>query len=451
MSNLRSKLLRPWVVMPLVAVLTVGGYAVTQRDEGSASTVVAVGPTEQVVAATSGSMAQTITAEGTVAAAQTDDLSFAVSGQVTAVNVAAGDAVVAGQVLATIDSAELEANLADAEATLAEAEATYTDAVDSGASDAQVEVDLSAVTTATDRLASAQEDLAGARLVATFDGTVASVDLTVGEELSSGGTSGTTATGSASGSGQSAGSLGSSSTGLAGPGAASASGTGSGTTTSTPQIRVVSSGRYTVDLSVDDSEVTDLAVGQLATVTVSTGSSSAAGGFGGMPGAAGFGALAGGGGFPGALPGAAQASGGAAAQADAATEDLPAATASTDAASTDQALVTEVGAVADASSGVASYPVKVRFDDASGEFVTGTTVSVVISYAEVADAVQVPARAVTTTDGTSTVTVRGASGDEERTVQTGLSANGMVQITEGLAAGEQVVIAAPTFPTGGAR
>lgn len=110
--------------------------------------------------------------------------------------------------------------------------------------------------------------------------------------------------------------------------------------------------------------------------------------------------------------------------------------------------MTEVGAVADASSGVASYPVDVVFYDDSGGFVVGTTVSVAISYAEVADAVQVPARAVTTTDGSSTVTVRTDGGDEERTVTTGLTADGMVQIIDGLSAGEQVVIAAPTGPMG---
>ena len=43
-------------------------------------------------------------AKFTVAAAQTNDLSFSSSGTVTAVDVKAGDEVKAGQVLATIDS-----------------------------------------------------------------------------------------------------------------------------------------------------------------------------------------------------------------------------------------------------------------------------------------------------------------------------------------------------------
>ena len=46
--------------------------------------------------------------------------------------------------------------------------------------------------------------------------------------------------------------------------------------------------------------------------------------------------------------------------------------------------------MADASSGVASYPVTVAFSDTSGDYNAGATVSVDITYAEVDDAVQVP-------------------------------------------------------------
>ena len=59
--------------------------------------------------------------------ADTDDLSFGASGTVTAVNVAAGDKVTTGQVLATIDSASLESDVESAESDLADAEATLAD------------------------------------------------------------------------------------------------------------------------------------------------------------------------------------------------------------------------------------------------------------------------------------------------------------------------------------
>jgi multidrug efflux pump subunit AcrA (membrane-fusion protein) len=109
-----------------------------------------------------------------------------------------------------------------------------------------------------------------------------------------------------------------------------------------------------------------------------------------------------------------------------------------------EGLVTEVGTVADASSGVASYPVTVMFSDTSGDFNVGATVTVDITYAEVTDAVQVPSLAVTTnTDGTSSVLVEVDGRTETRTVTTGLTSGNMVQITEGLAEGETVVIELP--------
>ncbi|HWJ64896.1 MAG TPA: hypothetical protein VNS19_23195, partial [Acidimicrobiales bacterium] len=49
----------------------------------------------------------------------------------------------------------------------------------------------------------------------------------------------------------------------------------------------------------------------------------------------------------------------------------------------------------------------------------------------------------TGTDGTSTVEVKTDGGTETRTVTTGLTSGSMVQITEGLDAGETVVIDLP--------
>ena len=65
--------------------------------------------------------------------------------------------------------------------------------------------------------------------------------------------------------------------------------------------------------------------------------------------------------------------------------------------------VTEVGTLADASSGVASYPVTVDFTDDSGDFNVGATVLVDITIEEVEDVLQVPVMAVTTTATASTV------------------------------------------------
>ena len=438
MQLVRRFAAKPFVVMPLVAVLGLGAWWGLRSDDGADSGT--AGAADQVVEATTGPMALTVSAEGTVAAAETDDLSFTSAGTVTAVNVSAGDVVRAGQVLATIDSAELEAAVADAEADVADAEAALADDEDAGASDEQIDADQSRLTSAEDGLASAQEQLAGAQLVASFDGTVASVDITVGEELASGGAGGTALTGSQTGTGQSAGTIGESDT----------QGLPTNTeqeTSATPHIQVVSAGTFTVELGVDDTDIERLEVGQTATVSLSTASSTT--GFG-PPGGGGFpggGEFPGGGsaagGFPGggALPGGDEPS--AEGDAGGGEDDAPTEAGAVPGGAEASGELTDVGAMADASSGVASYPVTVAFTDDSGDFNVGATVTVEITYDEREDVVQVPAMAVTTADGTSTVTVRSDDGDEERTVDTGLTSGSMVEITSGLEAGEQVVVTVP--------
>ena len=237
-----DRLRKPYVVVPVVLVTALAVWFLAFRSDDSASSATTT-TTKQLVTVTRGALTNAVSAEGTVAAAQTNDLSFSSAGTVTAVNVKAGDTVTAGQVLATIDSASLQSSVSAAAATLAKAQATLSDDQASGASSDQITADQTTVTSATDSLTRAWQALAGASLVATFNGTVASVDLTVGEQLSSSGSGGTTPTGSGSGSGQSSSSLGSGSSG--GLGANSSSDSSS---SSSAQIQVVSKGQYTVSL-----------------------------------------------------------------------------------------------------------------------------------------------------------------------------------------------------------
>lgn len=426
MRTLAQQMKKPWVVMPLVALLALGGWFVFRPDDDASAGEQAA--TVQTAEATVGTMARTVSADGTLAAADTEDLSFGSAGTVTAVNVKAGDQVKAGQVLAEIDSAELEADVSAAEASVADAEAKLSDDEDADASDEQITADESSLTSANDQLAAAEEALEGAKLVATIDGTIASVDVTVGEELTSGGAGGTDQTGSDSGSGNSSANLPSSggSNPLTG-------GTDDSASSSTADISITSTGTFTVDLGFDSTDIANVKVGQVATIDLSSGSSTS-----GFPGGGAF-ALPGGGGFPGAATSAqAGADGGEGGD----TETTTPAITQTD--SGVKGLVTEVGTVADASSGVASYPVTVMFSDTSGDYNVGATVTVSITYEEVEDAVQIPSFAVTTnTDGTSTVEVKTDGGTETRTVTTGLTSGTMVQITEGLEEGETVVIDLP--------
>jgi multidrug efflux pump subunit AcrA (membrane-fusion protein) len=169
----------------LVIALVVGGaWWFGVRDGGG--TGVTTTTSEELVTVTRGPLTDTVSAEGTVAAADSADLRFGASGTVTAVTVGAGDQVVAGQVLATIDSAALEAEVEEARSDLADAEATLADDRASGASSTQVAVDEARIRTAQDTVTDAEEALAGATLTAEFDGTVASVNVSVGERLGTG-------------------------------------------------------------------------------------------------------------------------------------------------------------------------------------------------------------------------------------------------------------------------
>lgn len=430
MSAIRNLLTRPWVVMPLLAVVGLGAWWVVAHDTRSAS---AVSTGDQVVAATVGTMARTVTADGTVAVAESQDLSFTSAGTVTGVDVSAGQAVTAGEVLATIDSAALQAGVADAQSSVASAQAKLSDDTSAGASSAQLAADASALTSAQDKLAAAQSALAGAQLVATIDGTVASVNLTVGQQLGSSGGGGTAVTGTGSGSGATAATIGSSgSAGSSGrTGTGSTGGSSAASSTSTPQIRVVSSNSFTVPLSLDATQVADVKVGQSATVTLVTSTSSGTGRqFGG--------------GFGGAFPGQGGGQGGQTAGQSGTTGSGQSSTRQIAGTAAATGTVTDVGQVADASSGVAKYKVTVSFTDTSGSYNAGANVNVAITYAQVDGALQVPQRAVTTANGASTVTVASGGSTETRTVTTGLTANGMVQVTSGLSEGEQVVITLPT-------
>lgn len=417
----------------IVALAAASGWWFFLREDDTATAGVTM--TSSAVEVTTGTFSESVSAEGTVAAAETEDLAFSSSGTVTAVDVAAGDTVVAGQVLATIDSAELEEGVAAAEADLADATAQLADDTDAGASDEQLDADEAAVTTAQDALDDAQDALDGASLVAGFDGLVASVDLTVGEQLGDSGTGGTTVTGSGSGSGASAGALGSSASSGPVPDVTGSTGADSSASSST-QIQVVSAGRYEVELAVDTADIDSVEVGQDVDLTISTDTAGAA------TIATPFGP---GGGFspPSGFPGATGSTG---SGADSDSTDSSAADV------TATGTVTEVSRVADASSGVATYAVMVTFTADSDEVWVGSAATAEIVTAERNDVVQVSSRAVSTSGGGSTVTVAvdgtadGAT--DERTVETGESSGDMVEIVSGLEPGEFVIVQTPSFGGG---
>jgi len=424
-SSKPRRILRPWLIVPLVVVLGAGAWFAFKPSKGTAQT--ATTTTDRTVTATEGTMAQTVSSSGTIEPESTEDLTFSSAGTVTAVNVKAGQKVAKGQVLATIGSAELQVAVSQAAANVDTATAKLQDDEDASASDAQITADYTSLASANAALQTAYTNLAGASLTSPIAGTVATVNLTVGQQLGSGGSSGTAITGSGTGSGRTSGNLGSSTPQVG------ASGTGSSTSTS-GDIEVISTGSYTVTLGIDSTQIKNIAVGQSATVTPTTSSSSGNRGFGG-----GFG----GGAFPaGLIPGGGGGGGGGAAPGGGGATTPTTTPTSTAAAATGK--VTSVGAIATASSGIATFPVVVTITGDPPGFNAGASATVEITYKQLANVIQVPSFAVTQTGGAATVTVQDAKGRQtKRTVTTGLTANGEVQITSGLKAGETVVIALP--------
>ena len=106
-----------WLVVPVVALAIVAVAAWVLHPLGTTATNLVT------ATATTGTVVSSVSISGAVASSTVDELSFGSSGKVTAVNVAPGDTVTAGQVLATIDDSALQGQLATAQANLVAAEA----------------------------------------------------------------------------------------------------------------------------------------------------------------------------------------------------------------------------------------------------------------------------------------------------------------------------------------
>ena len=368
---------RRLLIAPLVALMAVViwlGYRST--DHAGAATV------DHTVTVSTGTISETVAASGTVEPAQSADLSFSASGQVTAVDVKAGQSVTAGAALATVDPATGQTAVAQDQSTVAQDQDKVSSDTTSDASAVQMTADQANLAAADAALASAEETLAGATLTSPIDGTVSVVNLTVGQQVGSaeggnGGGAGSSANGASATEGSSGGA------------ATDAS------TTSTPEVEVVSAG-FVVNLSVDDTQIAKLKVGQTAAISTSTGSN-------GSTGAAGT--------------------------------------------------VTSVGEVATATDGVASFPVTVAVSGAPTGLFSGDTVEVAITYQELSNVLEVPSAAVTQSGGAATVSALVNGSRMTKRVTTGVTSGGETQIVSGLQAGDQVIVAtsAASATAGSAR
>lgn len=232
---------KKWLILGLAVVVLgaagVGSFLLLRPNGGAAAQ--ALTRTETVA---KGTQTLTVSVDGTLSPRKQSELNFGVSGTVTKVYVKAGDKVSKGDKLARIDDDELTDAVDLAQANLTTANANLSEVYDNDGSSAAIRSAKAQVSSAKAALTSAKQDLEDAVLRSTVTGTVASVDLEVGDTVS--------------GSGSSAGSG-------SGSGAAATSSSAS----SSAQFVVISTSTWKLEGSVGSADLPSLKAGQSAEIT----------------------------------------------------------------------------------------------------------------------------------------------------------------------------------------
>jgi multidrug efflux pump subunit AcrA (membrane-fusion protein) len=255
---------RRWAVAGAVVVLLCAGGGVAWAATRGSTTPAA---TTTTLTVSSSTVSQSVSTTGTIEPAHEADLSFAVSGTVTAVPVSVGDKVRKGQALARVGTSDLSAQVTLAKANLTAAEDSLSSA-ESGSSASQIASAEAQVAEAKSNLSAAKADLADGTLRSTITGTVAAVNVSTGDSVGS-----SSSTGSGSGSGSGSG-------GASGSGSGSGSGTGSGSASSSTSsgsssadVVVISTSAWVVDATVGSADLASIRKGLQAQITP-TGSTS---------------------------------------------------------------------------------------------------------------------------------------------------------------------------------
>ncbi len=431
---------RPWLNY-ILGILCAGAIVAAILVVGPASGSQTA--TTRTAKATLGVVQSTVSGSGNLQPASQLDLGFKTSGTVTNIYVSQGEHVTEGRLLADLDPSSAEVTLEQAKAALLSAKATLakeeetdgegasapksenikTTPQDAGkqasssstsqssTSTSQSSTTSTAVSAATREanLASAkaavksdeltvrsdEEAVADTKLYAPQDGTIVTLSGQVGEVVSASGTTKASSSSSSSGSSGSgtsaAGGTGRSASGASSTGATGSSSSSSSSGSSSSAFAVLSdlSSMHLV-VALSESEIGNVKVGQIATVTVE-----ALGGRtqGGTPSGAQTGKLA--------------------------------------------AHVSEVATLSTSSSGVVSYDVTFQLDQMDAGLKPGmsATAEVVVKQAE---GVSVPSSAISA----GSVTVMRGGKDVRQRVVTGLAGNTSTIVLSGVKAGETVVLPA---------
>jgi macrolide-specific efflux system membrane fusion protein len=404
-----------WPIIGAAVVIVAAAIALPLWLTSGSSTAGGLSITTVTVPVTTGTIQQTVTSSGTIEPASQANLNFAVSGVVTGVNVKAGQTVTAGQVLATVDTTALNEDLNAAQAQLTSAQDKLASDEDSSASTSQIDSDESSVTSAESSLSTAQTNLNDASLTSTIAGTVASVDLTVGQQVTGTGSGSTGSTGSSGATGATGAS------GATGSSTPSSSSSSTGTASTSGQIVVIGTDSYIVNTTVDDTQIGQISDGDQVDVSLS-GSTSSTGG-----------TAAAGGAF-----GAAAATGGSSTAASA--------------SSTAYGTVGSISLIGSQSSDVTTFPVVVDVTGNPSGLYAGATADVSIIVKQLSDVTEVPTNAISYTSGGQATVTEVANGNHVVTnVTVGEAENGETQILSGVKSGDKVLEREVSFkaPGGG--
>ncbi len=143
-----------WIGSAAIVLAILAALLLTRTSSSSSTSTVST------TTVTSGSLVASVAGSGTVAAAQSLDLTFQTSGSVTQVLVKEGDLVKADQPLAQLDPRDLALQVASAQAALASANTKLIQTKDGNVQPADIAAQQAAVASAQAQLRSAQAQLA---------------------------------------------------------------------------------------------------------------------------------------------------------------------------------------------------------------------------------------------------------------------------------------------------
>ena len=390
---------RPWwrrwptVIAAVVVVAAAVGTFIATRGTAVAS--------YRTATAAVGTVQQTVSLTGTLAATHQQGANFAVAGKVTLVAVTPGTKVTAGQVLATVDPATLELTVTKAEATLAAAQSqlaadqTAQAAGGTGApTDAKLASDQASLESSFAALISAKQDVTDATLVAPIAGTVIAVNVAPGDAVTAkagSSTSSSSTAAAASAASTATGSSGAnrstaSGSGAAQPGAQTgastgAATTGTGTSTASTDLFVIQDlSAFQVTGTMTAANAAEITAGLNVIVTPSSSTGTVAG------------------------------------------------------------TVTSIDPIPTVSNGTATFPYVVTITGLTDGLYSGVSATAAVVIAESDNVLTVPTGAVKTSTSGRTVDKVVDGKRVPTTVTVGLSGGGTTEISTGLSAGDTVAI-----------